>query len=60
MPYPLRRLGNGRVQPGAASGDGGVVRRGEDHRGVPLARRRRLDGAQRIAGLTQGDGDALV
>jgi len=27
---------------------------------VPLARRRRLDGAQRLVGLTQGDGDALV
>jgi len=26
---------------------------------VPLARRRRLDGAQSLAGLTQGDGDAL-
>jgi hypothetical protein len=27
---------------------------------VPLARRRRLDGAQRLLGLAQGDGDALV
>ena len=36
------------------------MQRREDHRGVPLARRRRLDGAQRLAGLTQGDGNALV
>ena len=43
-----------------APGEGEVVQRGEDHRGVPLARRRRLDGAQRLVGLTQGDGDALV
>ncbi len=28
-------------------------------RGVPLARQRRLDGAQRLVGLTQRDGDAL-
>ena len=26
---------------------------------MPLARRRRLDGAQRLVGLTQGDDDAL-
>ena len=36
------------------------MQRGENHRGVPLARRRRLDGVQRLVGLTQGDGDALV
>jgi hypothetical protein len=27
---------------------------------MPLAGRRRLDGAQRLTGLAQGDGDALV
>jgi hypothetical protein len=36
------------------------MQRGEDHRGMPLAGRRRLDGAQRLAGFAQGDGDALV
>jgi hypothetical protein len=98
--YPARRLGNGRIQHGAAfglagfrlaahgdghdrvghsqqrvgrrasgsvgvrsgirrgkrrgaSGEGEVVQRGQDHRGVPLARRRRLDRAQRLVGLTQ-------
>jgi len=41
-------------------GEGEVVQRGEDRRGMPPARRRRLDGAQRRVGLAQGDGDALV
>ena len=54
------RSGIGRGKRRGASGEGEVVQCGEDHRGVPLARRRRLDGAQRLAGLTQGDGDALV
>jgi hypothetical protein len=36
------------------------VQRGEDHGGVPPACGRRLDGAQRLVGLTQGDGDVLV
>jgi hypothetical protein len=54
------RSGIGRGKRRGASGEGEVVQRGEDHRGVPLARRRRLDGAQRLVGLTQGDGDALV
>jgi hypothetical protein len=57
---PAVRSGIGRGQRRSASGEGEVVQRGEDHRGVPLARRRRLDGAQRLTGLTQGDGDALV
>ncbi len=43
-----------------ASGESEVVQRGEDDRGVPLARRRGFDRAQRLVGLTQGDGDALV
>ena len=43
-----------------APGEGEVVQRGEDHRGMPLARRRRLNGAQRLLGLAQGDSDALV
>jgi len=50
----------GRGQRGGASGESEVVQRGKDHRGVPPACRCRLDGAQRLAGLTQGDGDALV
>jgi len=54
------RSGIGRGKRRGASGEGEVVQRGEDHRGVPLACRRRLDGAQRLVGLTQGDGDALV
>jgi hypothetical protein len=54
------RSGVGRGQRRVASGEGEVVQRGEDHLRAPLARRRRLDGAQRLAGLTQGDGDALV
>jgi hypothetical protein len=54
------RGGIGRGKRGGASGEGEIVQRGEDHRGMPLARRRRLDGAQRLVGLTQGDGDALV
>jgi hypothetical protein len=54
------RSGTGRGKRRGASGEGEVVQRGEDHRGVPLARRRRLDGAQRLLGLTQGDGDTLV
>jgi hypothetical protein len=41
-------------------GESEVVQRGEDHRRVPLGCRRRLDGAQRLVGLAQGDGDALV
>jgi len=49
-----------RGQRRGASGEGEVVQRGEDHRGMPPARRHRLDGAQRLVGLTQGDGDALV
>jgi len=47
-------------QGGRPAGQGQVVQGGEDHRGVPPARRRRLDGAQRLGGLTHGDGDALV
>jgi len=54
------RSGIGRGKRRGASGEGEIVQRGEDHRGMPLARRRRLDGAQRLVGLTQGDGDALV
>ena len=54
------RSGIGRGERRRASGEGEVVQRGEDHRGVPLARRRRLDRAQRLVGLAQGDGDALV
>jgi hypothetical protein len=54
------RSGIGRGKRRGASGEGEVVQRGEDHRGVPLARRRRLDRARRLIGLTQGDGDAFV
>ncbi len=50
----------GRGKRWGTSGEGEVVQRGEDHRRVPLAGRRRLDGAQRLIGLTQGDGDPLV
>ena len=52
--------GIGRGKRLGASGEGEVVQRGEDHPGVPLSRWHRLDGAQRLVGLTQGDGDALV
>ena len=44
----------------AAAAEGPPRPAPSDHRGVPLARRRRLDGAQRLVGLTQGDSDALV
>ena len=54
------RSGIGRGKRRGAPGEGEVVQRGEDHRGVPLARRRRLDGTQRLVRLTQGDGDARV
>jgi len=54
------RSGIGGGKRRGAPGEGEVVQRGEDHSGVPLARRCRLDGAQRLIGLTQGDGDALV
>ena len=54
------RRGVGRGQLRGAPGECEVMQRGEDHRGMPLAGRRRLDGAQRLAGFAQGDGDALV
>jgi hypothetical protein len=54
------RRGVRRGQLRGAPGECEVMQRGEDHRGMPLAGRRRLDGAQRLAGFTQGDGDALV
>jgi hypothetical protein len=54
------RGGVGRGESRGASGEGEVMQRGENHRGVPLARRHRLDGAQGLVGLTQGEGDALV
>ena len=54
------RRGIRRGERRGAPREGEVVQRGEDHRGVPLARRRHLDGAQRRAGLTHSDGDALV
>jgi hypothetical protein len=42
------RSGIGRGKRRGASGECEVVQRGEDHGGVPLARRRSLDGAQRL------------
>ena len=52
--------GIGRGKRRGPSGEGEVVQRREDQRGVPLARRRRLDGAQGLVGLTDRDRDALV
>ena len=45
---------------GGAPGQDEVVQRGEDQPGVPPPDRHRLDRAERLVGLTQGDGDALV
>jgi hypothetical protein len=53
-------IGIGRGKRRRSSGEGEVVQRGDDHRGMPPARRSRLDGAQRLVGLAQGDRDALV
>ena len=54
------RGGIGRRQRRGTPGQGEVMQRGQDDRGMPLARRRRLDGAQRLAGLTQRDRDPLI
>jgi hypothetical protein len=63
-----RRVGGGTAVPGGVGGgqrrglpgEGEVVQRGQDHVGLPLAGRRRLDGAQRVGGLAQGDRDPPV
>ena len=63
-----RRVGGGVAVPRGVGGgerrgaarEGEVVQRGEDRRGTPPARRRRLDGAQRFVGPAQREGDARV